>query len=217
MRKLIWIPVIHNYADMGGSAAEAFNPEAKHYEFVLRVECFWDLVGRELAGLNLDHANLQIYMDSWCEGRTLKDAEMLVLKGSRNFNIIVRYVYRGAILMHTESQDLLMIPMSFIAAVRRRRWEPVWFNNIRRNLVFEYYFWTGRFRFDKVALENIDVRDRYVAERVQKSLVDGGTAILFMGALHNPLQYITAPDIEILHLPKVSEEAQKILKDIEKY
>lgn len=210
MRKLIWVPVVHNYADMGIPRAIALDPNGTRYEFECKVDRFWDVVGMELARVQPDFPNTQIYMDSWFEGLTLWDAEKIALRGSRNFTLIVRYFYRGAKLMQTETKNLLFIPASYDKAIRRGFWEPLWFHRIRERIVFEIYFWNGWFDLSKVAAENMDARDRYVAKRIQETLAEGGTGILFMGAMHDPMKYVTDKDIEIVELPRVIVEAYRI-------
>lgn len=213
MRKLIWVPVIHNYADMGIPMEEVLNPEGDFLEFPRRIDCLWDIIGMEISRVNPDFPTTQIYMDSWHEGLTIRDAELIAMQGSRNFQLIARYSYRGAKLMETETKELLFIPVSFREAIRQRFWEPLWFHRIRERIVFEIFYWSGWLDFSSVVVENMDARDRYVAKRVQETLVEGGTAILFMGVMHNPLKYITDKDIEIVELPKVVVEAYRIMKD----
>lgn len=213
MRKLIWVPVIHNYADMGIPVEEVLNSKGEYLEFHRKIDGLWDVIGAELSRINSDFPNTQIYMDSWHEGLTIRDAELIAMRGSRNFQLIVRYSYRGARLMETETKELLYIPVSFREAIRQRFWEPLWFYRIRERITFEIYFWSGRFDFSSVVVENMDARDRYVAKRIQDTLAEGGTAILFMGAMHDPIKYITDKDIEIVQLPKVIVETYRIMKE----
>lgn len=210
MRKLIWVPVVHNYADLGIPRSIALDPNGTRYEFECKIDRFWNVVCMELARVQPDFPNTRIYMDSWFEGLTLREAEEIALRGSRNFQLIARYSYRGATLMETETKELLFIPVSFRKIARRRFLEPLWFHMIRKQIIFEIYYWSGWFEFSSVVVENMDARDRYVAKRIQDTLADGGTAILFMGALHDPIKYITDKDIEIVKLPRVIVEAYRI-------
>ena len=213
MRKLIWVPVIHNYADMGMPIEAFLNSRGDFFEFHRKVDGLWDVIGMELSRVNPDFPNTQIYMDSWHEGLTLRDAELIAMNGSRNFQLIARYSYRGARLMETETKELLYIPVSFRNAIRKRFLEPLWLHRIRERIIFEIYYWNGWLDFSSVVIENMDARDRYVAKRIQDTLVEGGTAILFMGALHNPMKYITDNDIEIIELPRVIVEVYRIMKE----
>lgn len=213
MRKLIWVPIIHNYADMGIPAEEALDPRGEFYEFNCSIDRLWDIVGMEISRVQPDFPKTQIYMDSWYEGLTMRDAEEVAMSGSRNFQLIVRYSYRGAKLMETETKELMFIPVSFLRSARRRFLEPRWFHGIRKQILFEIYYWNGWFEFSSVVVENMDARDRYVAKRIQDTLAEGGTAILFMGAMHDPIKYITDKDIEIVQLPRVVVEAYRIMKE----
>ena len=213
MRKLIWVPVIHNYADMGMPIGMVLNSQGEFLEFHRKIDGLWDVIGMELSRINPDFPKTQIYMDSWHEGLTLRDAEMVAMQGSRNFQLIARYSYRGAQLMETETKELLYIPVSFRNAIRKRFLEPLWFHRIRERIIFEIYYWSGWLEFSSVVVENMDARDRYVAKRIQETLAEGGTGILFMGAMHNPMKYITDKDIEIVELPRVVVEAYRIMKE----
>lgn len=198
---------------MGIPLEQILNSKGEFQEFHHKIDGLWDIIGMELSRVNPDFSNTQIYMDSWYEGLTLRDAEYVAMQGSRNFQLIVRYSYRGAKLMETETKELMFIPASFRKAAERRFLEPRWFHRIRKQIIFEVYYWSGWFEFSSVVVENMDARDRYVAKRIQDTLPDGGTAILFMGAMHDPMKYITDKDIEIVQLDRVILEAHRIMKE----
>lgn len=196
MRELIYVPIVHNFADMG-----------QKKDILPGVDRFWDVVEEELAKLDLNYKILRIYNDSVSPER-LKSGfwKNLSKKGSRNFRLVERYIDRGAILEGAEEDILLYFPYSFIKLFARTRWETDFIYEIRKKLLTTFYknFWF-LWSWDS----NVKYRDVMIAKNIDASLKEGEVGLLLIGALHNPLKYLS-PNIKVIHIPKVELELVRL-------
>jgi hypothetical protein len=188
-RRLIHIPIIHTLEDMGNLSeavqrATASRLGAKAWRQKLRaIDQRWSEIERvvERSGLSFD--KVRLYQDGLpvC-GREREIVEELAGKGSRNHRLLVRLIEKGAILMGTESSELL-----------REEYE-----NIRQSLSPP-----GRRPVSKAgtlgtgeAETLLKRRDRFIAARINATLRGGETGILFLGMLHS-LQGLLDEDIRV--------------------
>ena len=210
MRLLIWVPVIHNYADMGLTKEQAMAD--KHFrEIDPAVERLWDVIGREIAKLNLDYRNVQIYMDSWFPcANPVRYVELFASKGSRNFELIARYIRQGAELMATENIFHFIIPKFLFRFVGMYSWGPYWFWDMKVKIILVLSSFYNQLNPLGTVSSNMKLRDQYVANRIDESLKDGKIGLLFMGAKHEVTDYITAQDIKVIMLPAVVLEAYRL-------
>jgi hypothetical protein len=93
--------------------------------------------------------------------------------GSRNHGLLLKLQARGAVLMGTESPELLV--EEYQAALAK--FAPGGAQG------------AGKHR-DRLRHDLIDRRDRYVAERINSTLLPGETGILFMGMLHKIARWL---------------------------
>ena len=190
MRTLIYVPIIHNYADMGIAKKLALDPDGERYEFEKAIDRLWNMIGRDIAGMNLDFRKIMIYQDSWCETSDHKSLITNASRGSRNYQLILRYLRRGATLIDTEKFSLVFDSF-FVRTARRYAIEPELFFQMRmfiHAVILRILLDTGSFSTKK----DLDRRDAYVAKRIQDTLGEGQTGILFMGADHGVDRFITA-------------------------
>lgn len=179
MRKLILIRIVHSSADMG-SAQDELKKESiaklgkqKWEENQRRIEGFWDEVEREIDALPLDYGRVRIYQDGLpCSGELgLKIVDETANKGSRNYKIVKKLIEKGAAIEATESPELL-----------RKEYEHI---KAFANAVPEEEKELARRQYDEVKDELLEKRDAYIAQRINATLNDGETGILFLGAAHN--------------------------------
>lgn len=199
MRQLIYVPVIHVESDLGSIApaidkrsAEVCGGERweKHKQTVLT---FWDTI--EESFKRLDASNLKIYQDGLMAAGELgrKIIEEGAERGSRNYQIVLDLIKRGAEIRKTEDVELLKEEYSRILKLAQSKslWE--------KTTAYIGY----RFHRDKL----MDRRDRFIAGTINETLKDGETGVLFMGAFHDVTPYL-AKDIhveEVKNLQKVRE------------
>jgi len=193
MRKLIIVRIVHTPADMGsmkeGLAKEGMAKigEEKWLENLKRIDRFWDDTEMEIGSLGLDYGTLRIYQDGLpCGGELgLKIVKETADKGSKNYRIIRKLLEKGAAIEATESPELLMKEYEYIKSILSANTNEEKANAIRR--------------YDSVKDELMLKRDAYIAGRIDATLKDGETGLLFIGAAHD-IRPKLARDIEVKSL-----------------
>ena len=188
-RALIWIPIIHTQVDQG-SMSEAIRQlhirrqGAESWEqHVQAVEDMWRDIREELARLSLCYAQVRLYQDGLPEcGHEAKIVQELAAAGSHNHALLLELMQRGAQLMGTESTELLLeeyeLARQVLVALGAKP-SPV-----------------AERRQQEWGRRLLERRDRYIADRIRKTLAAGETGLLFLGLLHSITRRLP-PDIRI--------------------
>jgi len=189
-RTLVYLPIVHTQADMGAlkeSVARATLEKigrAGLSRKTAAIDRIWiDLEG-VIDALDLSFDRVRLYQDGLpvC-GREAEVVTELAQAGSRNHQLLLRLMARGAILMGTESGDLLVeeyqLARQSLTARPPRAAGPA----ARRRALSE-------------AL--LQRRDQFMAQRLNDTLKPGETGILFLGMLHSLEQYLHQ-DIRIIY------------------
>jgi len=196
MRKLIYVPVIHVESDLG-SIAPAIDKRStqicgkerweRHKQ---TVSIFWDNIERYFKKLNAD--NLKIYQDGLMADGELgqKIIEEGAEKGSRNYQIVLDLIRRGAEIRKTE--DITLLKEEYNRILKLAQSKSLW----ERTTAYIGY----RFHRDKL----MDKRDRYIADTIDKTLKEGETGAIFIGAYHDVLS-LFAKDIAIEEVKKTEK------------
>ena len=195
MRKLYLIPIIHMSADMGSMASTLddtanarLSPELwqKHKDIV---SVFWDSIGRFLD--SLDVKDFKVYQDGMIadgvEG--LRIVREGINQRSKNYEIVGRLLERGAVLVKTEAISLVKQEYSYITKMTRSR-------SIKEREVAAFRYKTARSRLLKQ-------RDEFIAGRINETLAEGETGILFIGAYHNVIHRLDY-DIKVGEVKEVA-------------
>ncbi len=194
LRSLIYVPIVHSEADLGsvGGAVreryqEAFGRTAWERRFS-SVDAMWEGIGRKLLALPLDWRRTRLYQDGLpvC-GHEAEIVRDLARQGSRNHQILLEAMARGATLMGTESAPL-------IVAEYRRIQKLV---EASRLLESESDAVGLELRADGERL--LRERDAFVADRIESTLLDGETGVLFIGLLHRVDEFLGG-GFEIQHV-----------------
>lgn len=199
MRKLIYVPVIHVESDLGSIApaidkrsAEVCGEERweRHKQ---TVATFWDKIEGFFEGL--DPSNLKIYQDGLMAGDELgqRIVEEGAKRGSRNYQIVLDLIKRGAEIRKTEDVELLKEELNQILRIAQT--SSVWEKTVAH---------IGK-EVDRETL--LEKRDRFIAEIINETLQDEETGVLFIGAFHNVAPNL-AEDIvveEVKSLQKVRD------------
>jgi len=177
VRALIYVPIVHSEVELGSIAdefrrsfQEAFGAEQWTRRFA-SVEAMWEGLSSKLSALPLPWQRTRLYQDGLpvC-GREHDIVRDLAAKGSRNHQLLTVLMERGATLMGTENPELMIAEyrriQRLVQAAQRR--EP---NSVVEELRRE----------GEAVLQN---RDAFVAQRIDSTLEDGETGILFLGLLH---------------------------------
>jgi len=178
-RKLLYIPIIHMSQDLGSVASdldrrgEKLCGEERWKKHKETIDGFWKVVSDYLE--SVDPANLKIYQDGLvADGEMgMKIVQESVRKGSKNYEIIAKLLEKGATLVKTEDISTVKKEYDSIMKIAKSKSS------------------TGRFvaalqyKFKKKKL--LKERDEYIVKTIDKTLMDGDTGILFVGAFHDVL------------------------------
>ena len=195
-RKLYLIPIIHMSADMGAIAL-ALDKRAiaelgqelwqKHQEIV---SSFWDSINRFFGSLDVN--GFKVYQD----GLVANGAEGLgiiregISQGSKNYQIIGKLLERGAVLVRTENLTLVKQERSHIMKMAGSK------------SLKERGAAALRYKLAKGKL--LKQRDDFIAKRIEESLGEGETGILFIGAYHNIIPNLPA-DIKVVQVKEAAK------------
>jgi hypothetical protein len=180
MRRVLHIPILHSAADLGSLAesvraeyARALGPAgwSRHQE---AVEQLWRAIRARIEALDLNYAKTRIYQDGLpvC-GFERKIVEELAKAGSSNHQLVAELVEKGAVLEGTEDPQLLVQEYQLQQRISHRaRTSP----GARSP--------DGASPFDAEARALLEARNRFVAERIARTLQEGETALVFLGAAH---------------------------------
>jgi len=204
MKKLYLVPILHMSADMG-SLASALDETAKS-EFGQEVwqkhkgavSSFWDSIGQFFDAMNVK--GFKIYQD----GMVANGADGLriiregISQGSKNFEIIEKLLERGAVLVKTEDPVLVKQEYAYIAKIAHSK-SPK-----------EKEVWALRYKVAQGRL--LRQRDDFIAKRIEVTLGEGDTGILFIGAYHDILSRLPE-DIQVVQVKDTAKvrEYQKNL------
>ena len=189
MRTLLHIPILHTQIDMGslGKSVEtvAIQKMGKRQWELSRqaIEQAWTTIEQVVTQLEVPYDRVRLYQDGLpvC-GREREIVTELAASGSRNHQILLRLMERGAILMGAESPDLLVEEYRLVNSLLATQ--------LAGGVV-------------KATLEQqeqsrllLQKRDGYIAQRINDTLQPGETGILFIGMLHSINNMLSA-DIRI--------------------
>ena len=196
--------MIHTSADLGSVAAELDRRgvkvcgEEKWKKHKKTIDGFWGVVS-EYAD-SLDAGNLKIYQDGlMADGEMgMKIVEESAKKGSKDYEIVLKLVERGAKIIKTEDVSLLKKEFKYIVGMTKEK------SSIKRFIA------ALKYRLKKKKL--LQERDRFIAKTIDETLNDGEVGILFLGAYHNILDKLPE-DIVVEQVNDRSkvEEYQKLL------
>ena len=207
MRRLLIVQVLHTGAEMGSvkefmeRVSESTFGKRAWEEHRRELERFWaDLessLKRRLEGVNLSQAKL--YQDGQVIDGPLgvKMVEEIARRGSKNHQILLDLIQRGATLMRTESFELLKEEYKFIKGMASAR------SGMEASLARDAY------RKRKGSL--LKERDHYIAKNIDRSLKEGDLGILFIGATHRVEENLPK-DVEVEYLEGMMETASRIAR-----
>lgn len=198
MRRLLYVPIIHEEADLGsagrtlarkGAGMVGQRRWASHQDTVRR---FWESIKAFL--LALAPGQIKVYQDGLpadgASGRRI--VEEAAARGSRNYQLLSELLQRGAELRKTEDLCLLLREREYL-----------------RDSASEGAPAPGRClpklsSYDKEHL--LEERDEFIARAISSTLKEGEIGVLFIGAYHDVASRL-APDISIVMV----KDSEKIL------
>ncbi len=181
-RRLIWIPIIHTPEDLGKLRASVRDHYIGHQgtagwnAHVRAVGDFWRNVRRKVMKIDANPFQIRLYQDALpiCgfEERIVRE---LAQTGGANHRLLADLLARGASLTGTESPHLLV--------------EEYELN--RKALAGEVI--EGYAEKSRALLE---ARDRFIADRIARTLQPGETGLIFLGMAHS-LETLLPEDITV--------------------
>jgi hypothetical protein len=193
VRALIYVPILHSEADLGRMAeevrqkfTEAFGAGAWD-ERRSAVDAMWEGLRARLLALPLAWQAVRLYQDGLpvC-GHELQIVRDVAAAGSRNHRLLLELMERGATLMGTEDPALLIREyrrvQEIVAAARAGLDDPA-----------------GAAAREREGQAILDERDAFMARRIDATLGEGETGIVFLGLLHR-LDELMTGDFEVHHI-----------------
>jgi len=174
---LIYVPIVHSEVDLGSMGEEL----RRHFEEVFgsaewtrryaSVDAMWEGLRSKLLALRLSWGETRVYQDGLpvCsrEHDIVRD---LAARGSRNYQLVAELIRRGATLMGTEDPELMLAEyrrIQSLAQAAERRASDAAVEALQRE--------------GEAILRR---RDAFIAQRIETTLEDGETGLLFLGLLH---------------------------------
>ncbi len=203
------VPVFHSEAEMGtiqehmrAMSEQAFGKE-RWERHRTDISEFWEETERLLEG-RLKSVNLKkvrVYQDGQVVDGPLgiKIVGEVAQRGSKNHQLLLGLINRGAILMRTENFELLKEEYGLVKAIAGAR------DVQERALAAAAY----RKRMDGL----LEERDAFIAKNIAKTLQEGELGILFIGALHEVEEKLP-PDVEVELVG--GETAMRLKEDLAK-
>lgn len=195
-RTLIYFPIVHTQTDMGAlkeSVAQATLKKVGRAGLARKtaaIDQMWTDIEGAVDALALSFDRVRLYQDGLpvC-GREAEIVTELAQAGSRNHQLLLRLMAQGAVLMGTEEGDLLVQEYQLA----------------RQSLTTRPPRAAG-LAAQQQALSQalLQRRDQFIARRINETLKNGETGILFLGMLHS-LERHLHPDVTVicpLHRPR---------------
>jgi hypothetical protein len=189
-RTLIYFPIVHTQADMGAlqkSVARATLDKSGRAGLARKtaaIDQIWTEIEAAIEALALSFDRVRLYQDGLpvC-GREAEIVTELAQAGSRNHQLLRRLMAQGAVLMGTEEGDLLV--QEYQLARQSLTTRPP-----RAAAVA-----ASRRALSEALLQR---RDQFMARRINETLKNGETGILFLGMLHS-LERHLHPDVLVIY------------------
>lgn len=177
MRTLIYVPIIHTSADLGSLAADVHRKGLENFgenmwkDHLRAIDGYWDALFLYFDSINV--SGVKIFQDGMIVDGDLglKIVQEGEKAGSKNHQLVSKLLQRGAILMKTEDFGL----------VKKERDRLV--KMIRAKSTAAKILGLIIYKLTKNTL--LKQRDEYIAQRIDQTLGEDETGILFIGAYHH--------------------------------
>ena len=188
MRRLLYVPIIHDEADMGSAGATLARQSAamaggERWEMhTVVVRSFWESIASYLS--SLDASLVKVYQAGMAaDGETGRRVmEEAADRGSINYQLIRDMVRRGAELRNTEDPALLLQEHEGIRTALQQ-------NSATQD---QQTAESGQLQRDRL----LEQRDAFIAANISATLREGELGVLFLGASHNVVSRL-ARDIRV--------------------
>jgi hypothetical protein len=191
-RKLIYLPIIHTARDMGTLGASIRGMKLSMLgrqglkQNAAVVDKRWEDLERIVSNLPVPPGTVRVYQDGLpvC-GHEQEIVSELALAGHRNHGLLLKLQARGAVLMGTESPELLVEEYQLAGAA------------LASGAAAGTAAGT-ELRQQQLRDTLLEKRDRYIGDRINRTLGAGESGILFMGMFHQVARYLDR-DIAVVY------------------
>jgi len=178
MRRLILVPILHTQADMGSvseSVRSLYKQKLGKTEWerhVKTVDNMWKAIRNKINRMDLDYEKLRLYQDGLPNcGREADIVTDLAEAGSQNHQLLLNLMEKGGQLVGTESPDLLMEEYELVQQALKSLEcggtdDPAGTRGPEREALLKK-------------------RDRHIANRIDETLHQDETGVIFLGLLHS--------------------------------
>ena len=204
MRILIYVPIIHTSADLGSLAGDVTKRgiadlgEDVWKEHQRTVEGLWDAISHYFD--SVDVTGTKIYQDGMVVGGEIGQniVEETAKAGSKNYELVSRLLKRGAFLVKTEDLRLVKEERDRLLTITQAK-------TITQKII-------AFIKYKLIKNILLNKRDNYIAKRINETLNNGATGIIFIGAYHN-IKKRLPKDIQIMEIKDADKvkEYQKLL------
>jgi len=199
MRTLIFVPIIHTSADLGSLANDVAKRGIADLGEDLweahrkTVDGFWDSISNCFN--SIDVSGMKIYQDGMvAEGAVGQEiVEAGIKSGSKNYELVLKLIKRGAILIKTEDFKFVKEERDRLLAITQAK------STIKKLLAF--------IKYKLIKNRLLNKRDKFIAKRINETLNQGERGIIFIGAYHNIKERLPQ-DIQIIEI----KDTQKVRK-----
>jgi hypothetical protein len=189
-RTLIYLPIVHTEDDMGALKESVVRASLEKMgraglaRKTAAIDRIWTEIEGAINALALPFDRVRLYQDGLpvC-GREAEIVTELAQAGSRNHQLLRGLMAQGAVLMGTESGDLLV--QEYRLAKQSLTAKPPRAAGVA----------ASRRALSGTLLQR---RDQFVAQRINDTLKNGETGILFLGMLHALERYLD-PDVKVIY------------------
>jgi hypothetical protein len=181
MRTLIVVPVVHSREDMGSLAPGSARGVAAASR---RGAAFWSALKQRIGRLNQDWKGVKVYQDGLPDALPELVDRIVAKAPGQNYGLLRWLVERGATVLGTEEPKLLVEERALLKAISDA-------SGPARE--------SARAAYARRGPALLDERDGYIARRIDATLGDGETGLLFIGAAHQVDKHL-APDIVVRRL-----------------
>ena len=166
MRTLAVVPIIHSREDMGSLAPESRRGVA---EAARRGAAFWSATRKRIESLDQDWNGVKVYQDGLPDTLPELVDKIVARAPGQNYDLLRWLAGRGATVLGTEDPKLLTEEHTLLKAISDA-------SGPDRARV--------RATYASRAPMLLEERDSYIARRVDTTLGEGQTGVLFVGAAH---------------------------------
>lgn len=204
MRKLIYVPVIHMSADLGSLAKTVTQRgvadlgEGLWKTYKDAVDGFWAVILNYFE--EIDANGVKIYQDGMIADSDIgvRIAQETAKAGSKNYEVVLNLIKKGAILVKTEDFNLVKEERDRILTI------------VNAKTIFSKFFNFIKYKLIKNKL--LEKRDDFIVKQINETLKENETGIIFIGAYHNVREKLPK-DIQVIAVKDADKirEYQKLL------